>query len=308
MPRITNPEYVKRWTEQAFHGMTIGEIRRDHKNRTGKSTDQRTVERAIQRIQREALERAATTAELQRGIRQHGEQLVRSLDPLSEAVRSTMSGKLKPLPMYAVDLNVVTIGSNTAEKKGDTWSVQTKGADGIELRLLREHLPNDKLWQRLEKFSKSIADWIAARIEFAYLIKRELTEGSNSSDVSGTAIVETFDRAGLAVIDSVASAARIDGRHGIDELLDSLVFDSMSGDLGIGSTRLLSIEKGDIEKYRTVISKGVKVVMQSGIGRGVLTARIAFVQATSDLLDELTILGLVTYLPGTCSSCKRFRL
>jgi hypothetical protein len=210
--------------------------------------------------------------------------------------------------MYAVDLNVVTIGSNTAEKKGDTWSVQTKGADGIELRLLREHLPNDKLWQRLEKFSKSIADWIAARIEFAYLIKRELTEGSNSSDVSGTAIVETFDRAGLAVIDSVASAARIDGRHGIDELLDSLVFDSMSGDLGIGSTRLLSIEKGDIEKYRTVISKGVKVVMQSGIGRGVLTTRTAFVQATSDLLDELTILGLVTYLPGTCSSCKRFRL
>lgn len=231
-----------------------------------------------------------------------------SLEPLVKAVRSTIRGQLNPLPMYAIDTSHVTVGTSFAEKKGDTWRVQIKGEEAIELRLLREHLPKDKLWQRLEKFSESTANWITTRIRFASEIKLKLTQIATSRDVSGTTSVEPFEIAGLSVIDAAAFVARIDGKRGIDELLDSLFFDSRSSDLRVGSIRLLSIEAGDVGKYRTAISNGAKAVMKSGFGRGVLTTKTAFDRTGSDLLDELAVLRLVTYLPGTCSSCKKFRL
>lgn len=308
MPRTADPEHVQRWAELWAKEKTIAQIRKDHLERTRKTVDPRTIQRALERTQAEFAERAATTAELRRGIRVHGEQLLKSLEPLTKAVRSTIRGQLNPLPIYAIDTNQVAVGSSIAKRKGGSWSVQIAGEDAIELRLLMEHLPNDRAWQKLAEFSGSAAKSITARIEFASEIKREFDEVLKSLTCSGTTTAEPFEQAGLSVIDVAVSAARIDGRLGIDKLLDSLNFDSRSGDLRIGSTKLLSIEEGGIEKYRTVISNGVQVVLKSGIGQDVLTTRTAFDRAASNLLDELTTLGLVTYLPRTCRSCRRFRL
>lgn len=308
MPRTADPEHVRRWAELRVQEKTIAQIRKDHLERTGKTVDPRTIERALERTQAEIAERTSTAAELQRGIRVHGEQLLASVDPLMKTVRSAISGQLNPRPMYAIDATVVTVGGAVGAKKGDSWQVQIKDEKAVELRLLKEHLPHDKAWQRLERFSESIANWITARIGFASEIKLKLTQVATSRDPSGTAATEPLEQAGLAVIDAAAAIACVSGVRSIDDLLKSLDIDSKSGDVWVGLTKLSSRKKGDVGKFRTKISIGVKAVMKSDLGRDVLTTKAAFDRAGSDLLDELATLRLTTYLPGTCKSCKRFRL
>jgi len=308
MPRTTDPTFVRRWAKLAVQEKTIAEIRKDHRERTGDPVDPRTIERALEGTQAEIAERTATAAELQRGIRVHGEQLLASIDPLMKAVRSAISGQLNPRPMYAIDATVVTVGGAVGAKSGDLWQVQIKDEKAIELRLLQQHLPYDKAWQRLEKFSKSTANWVTARISFASEIKLKLTRVAISRDASGPATEATLEQAGLAVIDAGASVARINGKRGIDDLLESLVIDPKSGDVRVGSTKLSSLEEGELDNFRTAISKGVKAVMKSDVGRDVMTTRTAFDRAGSNLVDELATLRLATYLPGRCKSCKRFRL
>ena len=76
MPRSVDPADVRRWAELGVIGKTIAEIRKAHRERTGKQVDPRTIERALVKTQSEIAERTATAAELQRGIRVHGEQLL----------------------------------------------------------------------------------------------------------------------------------------------------------------------------------------------------------------------------------------
>ena len=308
MPRTTDPTFVRRWAKLAVQEKTIAEIRKDHWERTGEPVDPRTIERALERTRAEIAERTATAAELQRGIRVHGEQLLASVDPLMKAVRSAISGRLNPRPTYAIDATLVTVGGAVGAKRGDLWQVQIKDEKAIELRLLQQHLPYDKAWQRLEKFSKSTANWVAARISFASEIKQKLTQVAISRDASGPATEVTLEQAGLAVIDAGASVARINGKRGIDDLLESLVIDPKSGDVRVGSTKLSSLEEGELDNFRTAISKGVKAIMKSDVGRDVMTTRTAFDRAGSNLVDELATLRLATYLPGACKTCKRFRL
>ena len=308
MPRSVDPRYVRRWAELADQEKTVAEMRRDHRKRTGKVVDPRTIERALARTRAEIAERTATAAELQRGIRLHGEQLLASIDPLMKTVRSTITGQLNPAPVYAIDKTSLTLGSSIAEKRGDTWRVQLAGEKTIELRLLREHLPSDKVWKLLAKFSESMADWITARIGFAFEINRKLTPVARSLDRSMTQKGQPFERAGLSLIDVAAANARINGNAAIDDLLDSLAVDSTSGDLHLGPTKLCSVRKADVEDVRSAISSGVGLIMKSDVGLSILTAKTAFDRAGSDLVDELATLKFTTYLPGTCASCKRFRL
>ena len=306
MPRTANPDHVRRWAELFAEEKTIAQIRKDHRDRTGKTVDPRTITRAIEKTRAEIAVNAANVAEIRRGIREHGEKLLASLEPLAKVVRSTVRGQLNPLPIYAIDTDHAKLGTSTANYAGDSWNIQISGDNAIELRLLQEHLPNDKFWRMLEKFSGSASRWIAARVSFASGMKREFGRASRLAGDSVTPAVP-FEQAGLSMIDEAACTARIEGRVGIDELLDLLVLGPGSRDLRIGNTRLSSVEQGDIEHYRSLISERAKAVMSSNVGQGVLTARAAFDRMASNLLDELSILGLVTHLPGTCSSCRRFR-
>ena len=308
MPRVVNPTYVRRWAELAAQGMTIAEIRRAHHERTGKRPDPRTIERALVKTQAEIAERTANAAELQRGMRVHGEQLVVGLDPIVKAIKSTTSGHLNPHAMYAIDSNRLSMGGVTADTSGDSWKIQITGEDSIELRLLKEHLPNDKAWKMLEEFSTSIANWVTTRVNFAVEIKRELNKVPGKLGISSTDVKEPFELAGLAKIDMTAATARIEGSSGVDDLLDTLVDDSGSGGVSLDSTNLTPLQVPDIDKLRTVISDGVDAVTKSSIGRDVLTSWTAFDRLRANLLDELAMLRMTTYLPGTCKSCKRFRL
>ena len=308
MPRSVDPVHTRRWAELAVLGKTVAEIRRDHKNQTGKVVDPRTIERALVRTQAEIAERTATSAELQRGIRAHGEQILAGIGPIDKAVRSVASSPLNPLPIYALSSNQITVGASIADRDGDSWKIQIAGEDSIELRLLKEHLPNDKVWKMLENFSDSVANWITARVNFASSIKQELKNIAKTLGNSTESDEEPFELAGLTQIDAAAATARIEGLAGIDELLDSLVVDSQSDGARIDLTKLSSLWVPDIDKFRATVSHGVGAVMKSQVGRDILTNKTAFDRTASNLRDELAMLRMVTYLPGTCTSCKRFRL
>lgn len=101
--------------------------------------------------------------------------------------------------------------------------------------------------------------------------------------------------------------ARLDGRQVIGELLDTLVVDPTIGGVRLDLTKLSAFEVFDIGDFRKLISEGITTVMKSSVGRDVLTSRTAFDRTTANLVDELTMLKMVTYLPGTCKSCRRFR-
>ena len=307
MPRSVDPSHARHWAELSLQGLTTAEIRKAHRGRTNKVVDPRTIERALEKTKSEIAERAASAAELQLGIREHTKQLMASIDPLTKAIRSTTSGKLNPLPMYAIATDHVTVGVSTADLKGASWDVRIPGEDSIELRLLKEHLPKDKAWKMLEKFSDSTTAWIVARIHFSTQIKRELNKVRLVLDIS-TSAEEPFELAGLTKIESAAATDRIEGGHNVYELLSTLVIDPARGGAWLGSTRVTSVRVPDIDQLRTAISDRVGAVIGSDKGRDVLTTWTAFTRAGSDLLDELAMLKMVTYLPGTCRSCKRFRL
>lgn len=308
MPRSVDPADVRQWAELAVLGKTIAEIRKAHREKTGKRVDPRTIVRALEKTQAEIAERTATAAELQRGIRVHGEQLLAGVEPLAKAVGSTTSGRLNPHPTYAIDADQLTIGSSIAEQKGDSWRIQIAGEHSTELRLLREHLPKDKIWKMLDEFSDSTANWVTARVKFANEIKRELMKIPKKLGISSPTAKQPFELAGLTIIDAAAAAARVEGSHGIDDLLGTLASDTGLGGVSLGLTKLSSLQVPDIKKFRTAISDGVRAVMSSSVGQNVLTSRTAFDRTGANLLDELTMLKMTTYLPGTCKSCKRFRL
>jgi hypothetical protein len=307
MPRSVNPAHARRWAELAIQGSTVAEIRKAHHERTGKTVDPRTIERALEKTKAEIAESAASAAELQHGIREHSKQLMASIDPLTKAIRSTVSGKLNPLPMYATTADHIAVGVSRADSTGGSWKVSIPREDSIELRLLKEHLPNDKSWKMLEKFSDSAVGWIEARLIFAAQIKLELQTLPESLGVS-TVVAEPFDMAGLAAIESTAVSARIEDGRDIDDLLSTLTIDSTRGVANLGSVSVTSFRPTSLDKLRVSISERVGVVTSSKIGQDTLTSWASFARAGTNLLDELAILKLVTYLPGTCSSCKRFRL
>ena len=253
MPRTTDLAHVRHWAELSVQGKTIAEIRKAHKERTKKMVDPRTIQRALERTQAEIAERTATAAELQRGIRVHGERLLASTEPLMKTVSSTTSGRLNPHPIYAIDAKHLTIGSSMAEQRGGSWRVQIRGDDAIEFRLLKEHLPNDKTWQKLERFSNSIADWITARIEFAFEIKRELKKVPKVLGISSTTTAEPFEQTGLTKIDAAAATARTEGVLNVDELLDSLAVDMEHGGVRLDSTTLSSLHVVDIASFRVAV-------------------------------------------------------
>ncbi len=306
MPRIVDPEIVRRWAELAVNGMTVAEIRKAHKDQTGKTVDPRTIERALKKTAAEISERTATAAELQRGIQVHGEQLIAGLDPLIKSVKSTVSSQINPLPIYAIGSNHVAVGSSFADRTGDSWTVQVGGGDSVVLRLLKEHLPEDRAWKALVAFTESTANWVAARIEFASAIQLELDGIPLKSGISSTS-GESFELSGLSAIEQAAVDARLDGRQVIGELLDTLVVDPTIGGVRLDLTKLSAFEVFDIGDFRKLISEGITTVMKSSVGRDVLTSRTAFDRTTANLVDELTMLKMVTYLPGTCKSCRRFR-
>ncbi|MDG0867820.1 hypothetical protein [Candidatus Lucifugimonas marina] len=304
MPRTVNPTHARQWAELALQGLTVAEIRKKHRDRTGKVVDSRTIERALKKTKAEIAERAASAAELQHAIREHSKHLLAGIDPLTKAIKSTTTGRLNPLPLYAVTVNKVAIGSVTAELAGSSWRVRIPSEESIELRLLKEHLPSDKMWKQLDKFSDSVAHWIAMRTRFAAQIQIELAAGPGAPE----SVDEPFEMAGLSRIETAAANDRIKSDHSVDEVLRDLVIDPDQGGIWLGSTKLTSLSFDDVDDLRTMISAKVRGVSVSDVGRDILTSWTALTRASSGLLEELAMLRMVTYLPGTCKSCKRFRL
>lgn len=290
MPRSVKREKKIEWAQLFDSGLSVAELR----NREKKKPDPRTVQRAIDEVRGNRRKEQVKEAALLEGIKEHWRTLLNALDLLPGMEFDWTS--FSPTPVYALDRNEVKGDGWTAVLQSKKWSATLSSESLLESKLLKEHLPYDRLWTLLASFKEALGEAVNARLAFARAVSGAVSRATGLP-VAAAGPRPGLVRAGLARLDQqIAEQALLDRRPDLQLRRE---------ENGLWAGDALLVQGGNLPSEDQV-TNSTKDLMGSEAWRQLLGASARLERALASMSEERDVLKLSAYLPGECRSCARY--
>jgi hypothetical protein len=201
-----------------------------------------------------------------------------------------------PGPVYAGNRSELKGEGWSAELKSGRWSPRLAFESSLESRLLREHLPSDRLWGLINTFKDALGEALGARLALARGLTESLSREAGLPAAGGGSGPGLF-RDGLA---------RLDGQLAGQALHDTQPRPGLreeGGEVWAGDALLL---RGGPEQAEARVLGVLAQLRGSEPWRRLLSAAARLSGALAALSEERDVIKLGGYLPGACRSCARF--
>ena len=277
------------WTEQADSGKSIEEIREEAEW----NPDPRTITRAIKKIRNDRARRQVREEALKDGLKNHWTSILEILNQVPGKSFDWIN--MNPRPAYSLTPRNFRGDQWQARRPGSTWCIEFNFETEIDAILLKEHLPDDRLWQLVDDLREAISEAVTARLELIRLLHKSLTvlvQGIDSEQSQDVVDASGLHRAEAYLLQRVRSSEALRRPDLKFEATGVWIEDS-----------LLSTDSG-------FTPEEVEDALKSPVGtqewKALLSADAAVDRIRTELTFERDVLIRSTMLPGECDLCKRY--
>jgi len=312
--KAPSPREMREWLEWRENGMSEVDIR----DKTGR--DLRTVRKSLVRAADERRLNLAKLDQVKNALKEHQGQLMDAVNYLVKNVTMPSSDLDIPWPIiheYRIETPGVTLIWTKAD--GGTFRVENDLDDNqaVFLELLREHIPKDALWVRLEEFKNATLDYVASLVKFKDAAARLLmtrTGGifvdSNLTPIEKapgdkSAQIKLFDRnlLGLAYRRTLNRLLDNTSSDGIEE---RIMIEPTSGEVRLDPRGTLASCPGRETVCRESILSTLSDLLGKPEAKNVLLSYQRLSDAAKQLKNALQEIKLGLLITGECRICKRF--
>jgi hypothetical protein len=298
MPRkkIPSPKEIREWLEWRENGTSEVAIAR----KTGR--DIRTIRAGLQKATDERRLNLAQIELLRNALKLHQEQLMGAVDWLQQ------SNVLPPRDSYVR-------WPIKSEESGSSKEVEPPPA----VALLREHLPKDQLWTRLECWQKVSKDYVDNLIRFKQLAAEALKErtggifvDANFNPIEDAPTIE----GGVRLVDTnvleLAYSRSIDRVFGIkprlkEDLEKRIQLDTRNGEVRLGPGHTLAVCPGQEAACRSSILSVLEELPTTPEAIKIASSWDELTTAKTQLDEALQEIKLSLLITGQCRICKRLK-
>ena len=290
---------MRDWLESRENGTSEVELART------KGRDIRTIRASLQKAMDERRFNLAQIELLRNALKAHQEQLMGAVDWLQQNDDLPPRDLDIPWPVGSGEIN-----SSSEEPP-------------LEVALLREHLPKDQLWIRLDRWQKARKDYIDSlanvkQIAAEMLMQRTggvfVDERFNPIEGAPTSVVNSENTVKLVESNLLELAYKrsIDSifqkiPHSNENLEKSIKIDKHSGEARLGQGNTLAICPGKESVCKaSIVSVLIELPVTPAANR-IKTSWEELVAAKKELDETLKEIKLGILITGQCRICKRLK-
>ncbi|KTB47432.1 hypothetical protein DEALK_02770 [Dehalogenimonas alkenigignens] len=298
MPRkkIPSPKEVREWLEWRENGTSEVAIAR----KTGR--DIRTIRAGLQKATDERRLNLAQIELLRNALKLHQEQLMGAVDWLQQS---------NTLPLRDLYVQWRTEIEESSSSKG--------AEPPPAVALLKEHLPKDQLWTRLESWQKISKNYIDSLIRFKQIAAEKLKQrtggvfvDANFNPIEDAPTVEEGVKLVATNVLELAYSRSIDRVFGIkprlmEKIEERIQLDTRNGEVRLGPGHTLAVCPRQEEACRSSILSVLEELPTTPEAKKIASSWDELAAAKTQLDEALQEIKLSLLITGQCRICKRLK-